>query len=746
VVVATDLLALTLLSPPGEWGADVVVGNSQRFGVPMGYGGPHAAFLATRDSWKRQLPGRLVGVSRDSRGGRALRLALQTREQHIRRDKATSNICTAQALLAVMASMYAVYHGPGGLKGIARRVRLLAETFREAVKQLGFSVDPGPIFDTVVFRPPEGDPDPGAGSGSRAGAGARNPGPDIPAAARSAGYNLRRFEDGSLGASFDEVSTLGEVGTLVGVLAAHVGAEVPDLGAVSRGVSPRPPLPFERRSSFLKEEVFGRYHTETELLRYITSLEEKDISLAHSMIPLGSCTMKLNPTAALLPISWPEFAGMHPYAPADQSEGYRELAEELGGWLCEINEMHGYTLQPNSGAQGEYTGLLMIRAWHRAQHRGKQGSRDGGQSPAQPERDLCLIPDSAHGTNPASAAMAGFAVAVVPSTPEGEIDLDALGRTLEAEGPRVAAMMVTYPSTFGVFDRNVPRAIEMVHAAGGQVYLDGANVNAQVGLTSPGRIGADVCHLNLHKSFAIPHGGGGPGVGPVLTAEHLTPFLPGTLDNPGSTGVVVGAPLGSAGVLPVSYGYIAMLGASGLRSASEAAILGANYIASRLAPRISIAYAGTGRRVAHECILDFRRVEKETGVTVEDVAKRLMDYGYHAPTMAWPVPGSLMVEPTESEDKGELDRFCNAMLSIFDEIEEIRRGEVALEESLLRRAPHTALDLADEWDRPYDRNRALFPAPWCRERKFWPASNRVDNPYGDKNLVCSCAGLEDWAG
>ncbi len=744
VVVATDLLALTLLSPPGEWGADVVVGNSQRFGVPMGYGGPHAAFLATRDSWKRQLPGRLVGVSRDSRGGRALRLALQTREQHIRRDKATSNICTAQALLAVMASMYAVYHGPEGLRAIARRVRLLAESFREALRHLGFSVDPGPVFDTVVFRSAEG------GAGAGAGASSGTPGPDIPAAARSAGYNLRLFEDGSFGASFDEVSTLGEVEALVGVLAAQVGAEAPDLDAVALRVSPRPPIRFERRSSFLKEEVFTRYHTETELLRYITSLEEKDISLVHSMIPLGSCTMKLNPTAALLPISWPEFAGMHPYAPADQAEGYRELAEELGGWLCEINEMHGYTLQPNSGAQGEYTGLLIIRAWHRAQRRVQAEAE--GQSKAQPEWDLCLIPDSAHGTNPASAAMAGFAVAVVPSTPEGEIDLDALGKTLEAEGSRVAAMMVTYPSTFGIFDRNVPRTIEMVHAAGGQVYLDGANVNAQVGLTSPGRIGADVCHLNLHKSFAIPHGGGGPGVGPVLTAEHLTPFLPGTVDKPGPTGVVVGAPLGSAGVLPVSYGYIAMLGAPGLRSASEGAILGANYIASRLAPRISIAYAGAGRgsgtprRVAHECILDFRRVEKETGVTVEDVAKRLMDYGYHAPTMAWPVPGSLMVEPTESEGKEELDRFCDAMLSIFDEIEEIRRGEVALEESALRRAPHTARDLADEWDRPYDRNRAAFPAPRCRERKFWPASNRVDNPYGDKNLVCSCAGLEDWAG
>jgi glycine dehydrogenase len=738
VVVATDLLALSLLSPPGEWGADVVVGNSQRFGVPMAYGGPHAAFLATRDSWKRQLPGRLVGVSRDSRGRRALRLALQTREQHIRRDKATSNICTAQALLAVMASMYAVYHGPEGLKGIARRVRLLAETFREAVGQLGFSVEQGPIFDTVVFRPPVGD----AGSGDGAG----TPVPDIPAAARSAGYNLRRFEDGSLGAAFDEVSNLGEIDALIRALAAEIGAEAPDIEAVSRSVSPRPPLPFERRSPFLQEEVFGRYHTETELLRYITSLEEKDISLVHSMIPLGSCTMKLNPTAALLPISWPEFAGLHPYAPADQAEGYRELARDLGGWLCEINEMHGYTLQPNSGAQGEYTGLLIIRAWHRMRAERQPGPSAG----SQPERDLCLIPDSAHGTNPASAAMAGFSVAVVPSTAGGEIDLDALGKTLEAEGSRVAAMMVTYPSTYGLFDRNVPKAIEMVHRVGGQVYLDGANVNAQVGLTSPGRIGADVCHLNLHKSFAIPHGGGGPGVGPVLTAEHLTPFLPGTVDNPGPTGVVVGAPLGSAGILPVSYGYIAMLGAPGLRSASEGAILGANYIASRLAPRINIAFAGAGpqpgplRRVGHECILDFRRVEKETGVTVEDVAKRLMDYGYHAPTMSWPVPGSLMVEPTESESKEELDRFCEAMLSILDEIEEIRRGEVALEESLPRQAPHTAVDLVDEWDRPYDRNRAVFPAPWCRERKFWPGSNRVDNPYGDKNLVCSCAGLEDW--
>ena len=770
VVVATDLLSLTLLTPPGEWGADVVVGNSQRFGVPMMFGGPHAAFLATRESWKRRLPGRLVGVSRDSRGRPALRLALQTREQHIRRDKATSNICTAQALLAIIASMYAVYHGPRGLTAIARRVRLLAELFRAGLARIGFSVQPGPIFDTVVFSPPDA-------SGST---------PEtLVESARRAGFNLRLYPDTSVGASFDERSDLSEVQALLEALSADISPGVGDLQALLEQISPRVPLSLERTSPFLTEKVFSSHHSETELLRYITSLQEKDISLADTMIPLGSCTMKLNPTAALEPVTAPEFASIHPFAPEDQTQGYQELSKTLSSWLCEITEMDGCTLQTNSGAQGDYTGLLIIRAWHEAQGQAPAvtsedarqtrnvspgATNDSGAS--TPRRDLCIIPDSAHGTNPASAAMAGFSVVVVPSTKAGEMDLDALSEILAEKGPRVAAMMVTYPSTFGIFDPAVPRAIEMVHEAGGQVYLDGANMNAQVGLTSPGRIGADVCHLNLHKSFAIPHGGGGPGVGPVLTAAHLTPYLPGTPDNPGPTGVVVAAPAGSAGVFSVSYGYIAMLGARGLRASSERAILGANYIAARLASRVEIAYGGapgnaaadqnsaarskrqppdTRRplavrrpRVAHECILDFRTVEKETGVTVEDIAKRLIDYGFHAPTMSWPVAGTLMVEPTESESKQEIDRFCDAMLSIMDEIDEIRSGTCTLEESPLRLAPHTAEDIAGHWERSYGREKGVYPAEWIRERKFWPPVNRVDNPYGDRNLFCTCEPLETW--
>lgn len=709
-IVATDLLALTLLSPPGEWGADIVVGNSQRFGVPMGYGGPHAAFLATRETLKRLMPGRLVGVSRDRAGRPALRLALQTREQHIRRDKATSNICTAQVLLAIMASMYAVYHGPEGLRRIAERVTLLAHALRDRLRAAGLPVVEGDLFDTVRVTT-----DPVTQR-------------RLVAAAESAGFNLRADTDGAIGITMDERSTPGELATLLTAMGMPTDPQTIERAAATTAW--RPAVALERRDEYLTDRVFHAHRTETAMLRYITALQNRDLSLAQSMIPLGSCTMKLNPTAAMEAITWREFASIHPYAPSWQAGGYRMLADELSAWLCDITGFHGCTLQPNSGAQGEYTGLMIIRAWHLS--RGEE------------HRRVCLVPDSAHGTNPASATMAGMRVVVVESAANGDIDLDDLREKAAEHRDELAAMMVTYPSTHGVFEPGIRDAIAIIHEHGGQVYMDGANMNAQVGITSPGAIGADVCHLNLHKTFAIPHGGGGPGIGPVLTAPHLTPFLPGTVDEPGPTGVVVGAPLGSAGVLPISYAYIAMMGPDGLRRASEIAILNANYIATRLQDRIPIAYTGAGGRVAHECILDFRRIEHETGVTVEDVAKRLADYGFHAPTMSWPVHSSLMVEPTESENQAELDRFCDAMLSIMDEIDEIRGGAMPLEDSPLRAAPHTLEDITGEWDRPYSRDRAAYPAPWTREHKFWPTVGRVDNVHGDRHLVCSCAPLESY--
>ncbi len=709
-IVATDLLALTLLADPGSWGADIVVGNSQRFGVPLAYGGPHAAFLATREALKRLMPGRLVGISKDRTGRPAMRLALQTREQHIRRDKATSNICTAQALLAIMASMYAVYHGPDGLRRIATRIAVLAATLRSVLREHSIPTVDGDMFDTVTLSV------------------------DSPtqrryiAAAERAGFNLRPHGDGKIGITLDERSTVDELSVLLAAL--DVETDRRTLVARSAAVRFRPALPLERRTGYLEDRVFHAYRSETALLRYITALQSRDLSLAQAMIPLGSCTMKLNPASAMIPITWPEFASIHPYAPTHQTGGYRMLASELSSWLCEITELDGCTLQPNSGAQGEYTGLMVIRSWHHS-----RGER---------ERTVCLVPDSAHGTNPASATMAGMRVVVVASAENGDIDLADLAAKAEKHKDELAALMVTYPSTHGVFEAGIREAIRIVHDRGGQVYMDGANMNAQVGLTSPGRIGADVCHLNLHKTFSIPHGGGGPGVGPVLTAAHLTPFLPGTTDQPGPTGVIASAPLGSAGVLPISYAYIAMMGERGLTRASQTAILNANYIASRLAPHIPIAYTGAGGLVAHECILDFRRIEKETGVTVEDVAKRLADYGFHAPTMSWPVHGSLMVEPTESEDKGELDRFCDAMIGIVGEIDEIRSGAVPLEESPLRYAPHTLEDITGEWSRPYTRERGAYPTQWTRRNKFWPAVGRVDNVHGDRNLVCSCAPLESY--
>ncbi|SIQ06669.1 glycine dehydrogenase (decarboxylating) alpha subunit /glycine dehydrogenase (decarboxylating) beta subunit [Alkalispirochaeta americana] len=703
LIVATDLLALTLLAPPGAWGADIVLGNTQRFGVPLGFGGPHAAFLATREQLKRLMPGRLVGESLDQGGNPALRLALQTREQHIRRDKATSNICTAQVLPAILAAFYAIYHGPEGLGTIARRVCLLANALREALHRKGTPVLPGTIFDTVTLLV-EGP--------------ARSA---LLASAEAAGFNLRELPRG-IGITLDERSTPEEILRLLRALGVTLSED--SLETILGETSWRPHPWLERRTPYLEQAVFRQHRSETALLRYLTRLRSRDLSLAQSMIPLGSCTMKLNPTAAMMPITWREFSSLHPYAPPGQAEGYRLLMKELSAWLCEITGFDGCTLQPNSGAHGEFTGLMIIRSWH--------------LSRGDANRRVCLVPDSAHGTNPASAAMAGMEVVVVKSTPQGRIDLTDLEEKALLHRDNLAALMVTYPSTCGIFEEDIVTALEIVHRQGGQVYLDGANMNAQVGLTSPGAIGADVCHLNLHKTFAIPHGGGGPGVGPVLTAAHLTPFLPGTLDSPGPTGVVVAAPAGSASILPIPYAYIAMLGGEGLRAATEQAILSANYIASRLAPYLDLAYTGPGGRVAHECILDFRRLERETGVTVADVAKRLADYGFHAPTMSWPVQGTLMVEPTESESLEELDRFCDAMISITREIEAIARGEISLDESPLRNAPHTAADIAVPWDRPYTREEAVYPAPWCRENKFWPPVGRVDNVQGDRHLICSC--------
>ncbi len=655
--VATDLLALTLIKPPGEFGADVVVGSAQRFGVPMGYGGPHAAFFATRDEFKRMMPGRLVGVSKDAQGRPALRLALQTREQHIRRDKATSNICTAQVLLAVMSSMYAVYHGPAGLKRIAQRVHDLA-------CKIGSDVDL-PFFDTV------------------------------------------RVGDRII--ALDETTTESDIA-----------------GLVREKTSP--PLP-ARTSPFLTAKVFNSYHTEHEMLRYIKRLEAKDLSLTTSMIPLGSCTMKLNATAEMTPVSWPEVAKLHPFAPVTQALGYQELFRQLETWLAEITGFAAVSLQPNAGSQGEYAGLLVIHEYH-AQR-------------GEPHRDICLIPTSAHGTNPASAVMAGMKVVPVACDEAGNVDLGDLRAKAQLHAANLAALMVTYPSTHGVFEEGIQEICEIVHQHGGQVYMDGANLNAQLGLCRPGDIGADVCHLNLHKTFCIPHGGGGPGMGPIAVAEHLADFLPGhpivNLGGENPIGPVSAAPWGSASILPISWMFIRMMGEAGLTEATKVAILNANYIAKRLAKHFPTLYAGHGDFVAHECILDFRTLK--AGVTVEDVAKRLMDYGFHAPTMSWPVAGTLMVEPTESESKAELDRFCDAMISIHGEIQASKSDD-----NPLKNAPHTAqMIVADKWTHPYSREQAAFPAPWTREHKFWPAVARVDNVYGDRNLVCSCAPLEAYA-
>jgi glycine dehydrogenase len=715
VVMATDLLALTLLTPPGELGADVAVGSNQRFGLPLGFGGPHAGFFATRDELKRQMPGRLIGVSRDAEGRPAYRLALQTREQHIRREKATSNICTSQVLLAILSAMYAVYHGPEGLRAIARRVHALTALLATGLRRLGYDCGSAPFFDTLRVR-------------LASGAAAR-----IHEAARTRRMNLRRYDDGSIGITLDEAKGLSDVRDLLAVFAPD--GQASDTGALLAATDATVPAPFARRSTFLKHEVFNRYHTEHELLRYIKRLESRDLSLTTSMIPLGSCTMKLNAAAEMLPITWTELGAPHPFAPAEQTLGYARLIKDLEGYLAEITGFAAVSLQPNAGSQGEYTGLLAIRAFH--------------QDRSAAQRDVCLIPVSAHGTNPASATLAGFRVVAVACDAQGNIDPGDLEAKAAQHAERLGALMVTYPSTHGVFEEAIKDICASVHRHGGQVYMDGANMNAQVGLTRPADIGADVCHINLHKTFAIPHGGGGPGMGPIAVAAHLAPFLPGHpvtgLGGPKSLGTVSAAPHGSASILPISWMYVRMMGAEGLKRASEIAILNANYIAARLEPHFPILYKGARGRVAHELIVDARAF-KAQDIEVEDIAKRLMDYGFHAPTISFPVPGTLMIEPTESESLAELDRLCDALITIRAEIRAIEEGRADRSQNVLKRAPHTAQAVAsDSWDRPYPREQAAFPAPWTREHKFWPAVARIDNVYGDRNLVCTCPTVEELA-
>ncbi len=715
VVVAADILALTLLRPPGEFGADVAVGNSQRFGVPLGFGGPHAAYFATRDQFKRHMPGRLVGVSHDSEGRPAYRLALQTREQHIRRDKATSNICTAQVLLAVIASTYAVYHGPHGLRAIAERVYRLTSQLADGLRALGCTITHDNFFDTVRVEVESSEV--------------------ILEHAAKAGCNLRALGPRAVSISFDETSTPRDIELLMSIFR---GTTVRDFADDDLGEPPiRIPHSAIRNSKFLTHPIFNTHDTETEMLRYLKKLESRDLSLTTSMIPLGSCTMKLNATAEMFPISWPEISKVHPFAPAKQTAGYMEICQQLEEWLAEITGFAAISLQPNAGSQGEFAGLLAIREYH--------------ASRGEAHRNVCLIPTSAHGTNPASAAMAGFKVVSVACLKDGDIDLADLRAKADQHARDLAALMVTYPSTHGVFEPTIREICDIVHAHGGQVYMDGANMNAQVGLCRPGDYGADVCHLNLHKTFCIPHGGGGPGVGPIGVAKHLVEFLPAhsSIRNPQSAirnrvGPVAAAPCGSASILTITWMYIRMMGAEGLKRASEVAILNANYIAKRLDPYFPVLFKGKHCLVAHECIIDLRQW-KNAGIEVEDVAKRLMDYGFHAPTISFPVAGTMMIEPTESEPKHELDRFCDAMISIHAEIEAIAAGRQDRQNNLLKNAPHTARQIAsDKWDRPYSREQAAFPAPWTREHKFWPAVARIDNVYGDRNLFCSCPPVEDF--
>jgi glycine dehydrogenase len=714
VCVAADLLALTLLTPPGEWGADVVIGSAQRFGVPMGFGGPHAGFMAVRESARRSMPGRLVGVSVDAHGRRALRLALQTREQHIRREKATSNICTAQVLLAVMAGTYAAYHGPAGLTNIARRTRGLANAAAEALRAAGRDVIATHLFDTVTVRLPGGAD-------------------AVVAAALARGINLRRVSADLVGASFDETSTPATVVEVLASFGIDTSSEAVEAVAID---APALPAALARTSPFLEHPTFHRYRSETEMMRYLRRLADKDLALDRTMIPLGSCTMKLNAASEMIPVTWPEFGALHPFAPAAQTEGYLQMIHELESALARITGYDRVSLQPNAGSQGEFAGLLAIRGYHRSR--------------GDVERDVCLIPASAHGTNAASAVMAGMRVVVVATDEHGNVDLGDLAAKAEEHRDRLAAVMITYPSTHGVFEEGVGELCRIVHEAGGQVYVDGANLNALVGVARPGAFGADVSHLNLHKTFCIPHGGGGPGVGPVAVREHLAPFLPnhslradaGPDTGPGA---VSAAPFGSASILPISWMYVTMMGDE-LRRSTELAILSANYVARRLAEHYPVLYTGRGGLVAHECIIDLRPIEKATGVTNEDVAKRLIDYGFHAPTMSFPVAGTLMIEPTESESLAELDRFCDAMIAIRAEIDAVADGVWPAEDNPLHNAPHTAAEVGgDDWDHPYPRSLAGWPSPHQVEAKYWPPVSRIDGGYGDRNLVCSCPPIEDLA-
>ncbi|GAB4217573.1 MAG: aminomethyl-transferring glycine dehydrogenase [Synechococcales cyanobacterium] len=707
VTVAADLLALTLLQPPGAWGADLVVGNTQRFGIPLGYGGPHAAFFAIKEAYKRLLPGRLVGVSKDADGRTALRLALQTREQHIRRDKPTSNICTAQVLLAVMASMYAVYHGAEGVRAIAQRVHEFTGRLAAALRHGGYDLAQNTFFDTLTIR---------VGSPQRV--------VEILQRAAQLKINLRPIDSQRVGLTLDETVTEQDYRDLL-VIFDVANVEIPaELGI---------PTALFRPCDYLTHPVFQRYHSETELLRYLHRLQQRDLSLTTSMIPLGSCTMKLNATTEMVPISWPEFAQIHPFAPLSQTQGYQRLCRDLEQSLATITGFAAVSLQPNAGSQGEYAGLLVIRAYHRQR--------------GEAQRRVCLIPQSAHGTNPASAVMAGMQVVAVRCDDQGNIDIEDLRQKAHTHREHLAALMVTYPSTHGVFEAGIQTICQIVHDCGGQVYMDGANLNALVGLCSPADLGADVCHLNLHKTFCIPHGGGGPGVGPIAVAAHLAPFLPGhplvAFGIPHAVGAVASAPWGSAGILPIPWVYIRLMGGTGLRHATACAIVSANYIAQRLAPHYPILYTGEQGRVAHECILDLRPLKRSAQIEVEDVAKRLMDYGFHAPTMSWPVAGTLMIEPTESESLAELDRFCDAMIAIRHEIAAIEKGDWDPNHNPLKNAPHTALMVtSDTWTWPYSRQVAAYPAPWTRDAKFWPTVRRVDNAYGDRHLFCTCSGLE----
>ncbi|MDE0317109.1 MAG: aminomethyl-transferring glycine dehydrogenase [Candidatus Poribacteria bacterium] len=709
-VAATDLLALMLLKPPGEFGADIAIGNSQRFGVPLGYGGPHAAFLSTHEELKRSIPGRIAGVSHDADDKPAIRLALQTREQHIRREKATSNICTAQVLLAVMAGMYAVYHGPKGLKQIAERVHALTCDLRAEIENLGYNTGDTPCFDTICVD---------VGTEGIA---------ELRTTAQTKQINLRSIDSAYIGISLDETTTRTDVDDLIQLFTENATGS-------QAAASVEIPLELKRKSACLTHPVFNSYHSETEMLRYIHRLQAKDLSLVNAMIPLGSCTMKLNATTEMVPVTWQEFGGLHPFVPSEQAQGYHILFEQLEKWLAEITGYSAISLQPNAGSQGEYAGLLVIRKYH--------------QSRNEAHRDVCLIPTSAHGTNPASAVMAGMKVVVVACDSEGNIDLVDLKEKAERHRETLAAAMVTYPSTHGVFEEKIREICDIIHAHGGQVYMDGANLNALVGLSYPADLGADVCHLNLHKTFCIPHGGGGPGMGPIGVKAHLTDFLPNhpivTVGGSDGIGPVSAAPWGSPGILPISWTYVAMMGAKGLKSATETAILNANYIAKQLESYYPVLYTGKNGLVAHECIIDLRDFKKTAGIEVTDVAKRLMDYGFHAPTVSWPVPGTMMIEPTESESMAELDRFCSALISIREEIAEIENGDASQDDNVLKNAPHTVETVTQtDWNHPYSREKAAFPKPWVRQTKFWPPVARINEVHGDRNLICSCPPLTEY--